>query len=364
MRMPTYRTAFISHAHADNYRCNRIATLLRQSGHDLWIDINNLQMGDVLPTTITQELRQRQAFVLMVTPTSDASPWVGLELDNYLAYSLDPGMALVDGQSRLILPVLLEATTIGSAQKVSNLAKVFGRNRIDGVGKDDQQVANEIASALAIAQTIDTRSTASIGAERSGLHLPGRNTITGKVISVQPGTRSTPDNGLGRLISIVIFFIIAVGILAFAANLATEANAGNVGGLVASLAILISLFGIRILTWLWRVPRFRSNPVTQTTEIRISTTQGVRTVILYAYEGRGGAPSVGDWVSFVGRRVGGELTTARIRVWVFNPHSAQYEQPRPRIVYVGRTFMPWWSPFIVVGVGVVLTFLILSHYPL
>ncbi|HLY31696.1 MAG TPA: SUMF1/EgtB/PvdO family nonheme iron enzyme [Ktedonobacterales bacterium] len=148
--MSSYRTIFISHAHADNARCKRIADALKASKIDLWIDLNNLHKGHALPTDITRELVRRQAFVLMVTPTSDASPWVGDELNKYLAYSLDRDMRMVNGQRRLILPVRLEPTTISPDAEESNWAKVFDRFWIDGVGKPDEQIAEEIAAALVV----------------------------------------------------------------------------------------------------------------------------------------------------------------------------------------------------------------------
>jgi len=145
---PTYRTAFVSHAHADNAQCARIAELLRAKGIDLWIDLTNLQTGHALTAEITRSLVRRQAFVLLVTPAADASPWVGNELDTYLAYSLDRSMWTVGGQQRLIIPVRLSPVTIQPDAEVSNWAKVFGRKWIDGVGKPDEVVANEIAVAL------------------------------------------------------------------------------------------------------------------------------------------------------------------------------------------------------------------------
>ncbi|MEO7002016.1 MAG: SUMF1/EgtB/PvdO family nonheme iron enzyme, partial [Ktedonobacterales bacterium] len=148
--MPTYRTTFISHAHADNTQCAHIAALLASKHIKLWIDLTNLQRGHALSTDITRELRQRQAFVLMVTPTSDASPWVAKELNQYLAFSLNPDLRIVGGQRRLILPVRLEPVTIKPDAEESNWAKVLDLFWIDGVGMSDEQIADEIAAALVL----------------------------------------------------------------------------------------------------------------------------------------------------------------------------------------------------------------------
>jgi len=150
--MARYRTAFISHAHADNERCAKIAKRLNDRGIDFWIDLTNLQKSHSLPDDITRELVRRQTLVLMVTPRSDVSLWVGDELNNFLAYSRDPLLQMVNGQQRLVLPVLLETVTIPPVAEGSNWnsnwAKVYDRNYINGSSKSDEQIADEVAAAL------------------------------------------------------------------------------------------------------------------------------------------------------------------------------------------------------------------------
>lgn len=171
--MPTYRTAFISHAHADNVRCASIAEKLCARGINVWIDLTNLQTGHALPTDITRELVQRQTFVLMLTPTSDASPWVGDELNKFLAYSLNDDLRRVGGQRRLIIPVRMEPITIRPGAEESNWAKVFDRLWIDGVGKSDKQVAEEIATALMIASDVTSNLLDEFSRSTSSSLLPG-----------------------------------------------------------------------------------------------------------------------------------------------------------------------------------------------
>ncbi len=145
--MSTYRTAFMSHAHANNVLCTQYAAALRAFGIDLWIDLTNAQKGHDLSADITSQLVQRSAFIFMITAASDISPWVTLELSNYIALSHDHRTQMIAGMPRLILPVLLENISITPA---SNWAKIYGMNYIDAIGRPVADVAAEIARALVV----------------------------------------------------------------------------------------------------------------------------------------------------------------------------------------------------------------------
>lgn len=154
--MPTYRTAFMSHAHADNPLCADYHARLSSKGIDVWIDLTNLQSGHSLSGDITYELYQRQAFVLMFTAASNASFWVAQELETFQSYLNNQATRLMNGIERVIIPVVLEANlpmTVRDASGVereSNLAKVFRLLAVNAVGRDHQAVADEIAHALEI----------------------------------------------------------------------------------------------------------------------------------------------------------------------------------------------------------------------
>ncbi len=139
--MPTYRTAFISHAHADNERCASIAAKLRARGVDVWIDVYNAQVAHNLGEAINQQLEQRMAFVLMVTTTSNRSHWVQMERDGYIALVNDDATRVVKGVERLIVPV-----------RLNDQVPVFLRGKlwIDGQNVPDDAVADRIAAALVI----------------------------------------------------------------------------------------------------------------------------------------------------------------------------------------------------------------------
>ena len=164
--MPVYRTVFISHAHADNVLCERVARGLVAKGIDVWIDLTRMPDGDSLSDRITNELLNRQAFVLMLSDSSNVSRWVGLELDEYQNWVNNVAQRYVDRQVRKIIPVLLndglalQVTDQRTQEKYStNHAKTDHIKGIDGVNRsgkaevDDllvKKIVEDIAHALEI----------------------------------------------------------------------------------------------------------------------------------------------------------------------------------------------------------------------
>ena len=140
------RTAFMSHAHADNAICKRYADALKARGIDVWIDLVDAQKGHTLSTNITDELERRSVFILMVTANSNASHWVDDELSIYISLRNDQATHVVQGQPRLILPVILES--------VSAPIKVRSANAITAVGRAFDEVVQDIAHALGASGSI------------------------------------------------------------------------------------------------------------------------------------------------------------------------------------------------------------------
>ena len=91
------RTAFMSHAHADNAICKRYADALKARGIDVGIDLVDAHKGHTLSTDITDELERRSVFILMVTANSNASHWVDDELSIYISLRLDQATHVVQG---------------------------------------------------------------------------------------------------------------------------------------------------------------------------------------------------------------------------------------------------------------------------
>ena len=95
------RQVFVSHAHVDNDECEKYVKALRDRGFDVWYDRSDLQAGDQLSEEIQQELRQRKAFVIMLSPSAITSYWVGLETGAYrLLMARDP--------ERVMIPVVIK----------------------------------------------------------------------------------------------------------------------------------------------------------------------------------------------------------------------------------------------------------------
>ncbi len=105
--MPTYHRVFISHAHTDNTICKQYADALRAKGIDVWIDLTNAQQGHDLSEEIARELRERTAFVLMVTTASNESHWVRQERSAFNKLMNTHATHFLNGVERMILPVRL-----------------------------------------------------------------------------------------------------------------------------------------------------------------------------------------------------------------------------------------------------------------
>lgn len=96
--MDAYRSAFVSHAHADNELCDRYVAALRARGIDIWYDRDNAQNGHLLGSAIQDELQRRSAFVLLMTNAALKSFWVDLEMQTWLGL-------MAQDRSRMLLPV-------------------------------------------------------------------------------------------------------------------------------------------------------------------------------------------------------------------------------------------------------------------
>jgi TIR domain len=76
---------FVSHSHADNDFCRRLVQTLRNTGLSVWYDEQNLSAG-YLTSTIERELRQADAFLVVLSPAAVESQWVQSEW--YAAWDL------------------------------------------------------------------------------------------------------------------------------------------------------------------------------------------------------------------------------------------------------------------------------------
>ena len=78
------RRVFVSHSHADNVFSRRLVEDLRKAGLDVWYDEQDLSGGSTHDTVIQRELHQRDAFIVVMSPTSVDSRWVHSEWNEAL----------------------------------------------------------------------------------------------------------------------------------------------------------------------------------------------------------------------------------------------------------------------------------------
>ena len=160
--MPTYQRVFISHAHVDNAICQQYAEALRAKGIDVWIDLTDAQEGHDLSEEISRELRERTAFVLMVTADSNTSHWVRQERSAFNKLMNTHATHSHNGVERMILPVRLN-------DEVPTLFD--GILWVDALNQPIAPVVERIAAALAIAPE---RSAPSLPSKREEIPIYGR----------------------------------------------------------------------------------------------------------------------------------------------------------------------------------------------
>jgi outer membrane protein assembly factor BamB len=74
---------FISHVHEDNERCQPLLAALDAWGVDYWFDTQQLGAGQSISERVQQALAERDTFMLICTPATNASMWTGLELQAF-----------------------------------------------------------------------------------------------------------------------------------------------------------------------------------------------------------------------------------------------------------------------------------------
>jgi WD40 repeat protein len=88
---------FISYAREDAEYVEKLVAFLRDEGVDVWYDAH-LVPGRRFDEAIQQKIKQCAAFVLIMTPAADNSPWVHDELDHAKENDRDLMPMLLDGK--------------------------------------------------------------------------------------------------------------------------------------------------------------------------------------------------------------------------------------------------------------------------
>jgi hypothetical protein len=91
---------FISHRGADQVVAERLAAALRDRGHQVWIDIWQIKIGDPIIEKIDSGLCDSGFLLLCCSDASSASSWMDREWMSVLARQLE-------GESVRVLPVRL-----------------------------------------------------------------------------------------------------------------------------------------------------------------------------------------------------------------------------------------------------------------
>jgi hypothetical protein len=91
---------FISHRGSDLEPAERLATLLRQAGHHVWLDAWELSIGDSIVEKINDGLEGATYLVLCYSESGVNAPWMGREWMSALARQLN-------GAGVRLLPVRL-----------------------------------------------------------------------------------------------------------------------------------------------------------------------------------------------------------------------------------------------------------------
>jgi TIR domain len=97
-------TVFVSYRRADQAAAERLAAEIRDHGHDVWLDIWKLRIGDSIIGEIDKGLAAASFLVLCLSEDASTSPWMDTEWMSTLARQLN-------GAAVRLLPARLSGGT-------------------------------------------------------------------------------------------------------------------------------------------------------------------------------------------------------------------------------------------------------------
>lgn len=83
------RVAFISHSSKDKPFVRKLAADLVASGVKVWIDEQNILVGDSIPEKIAQGLAESDFFLIVISKNSVSSAWVKKELNGAIVHEIE-----------------------------------------------------------------------------------------------------------------------------------------------------------------------------------------------------------------------------------------------------------------------------------
>jgi outer membrane protein assembly factor BamB len=101
------KRVFISHVHEDNARVAPLLAALDAWGVDYWFDTQQLGAGQHISERVQQALAQRDIFMLICTPATNASLWTSLELQAFRGL-LERDRQSGRGEQRTVLFLILD----------------------------------------------------------------------------------------------------------------------------------------------------------------------------------------------------------------------------------------------------------------
>ena len=177
---PSYLSAFMSHAHANNDLCDPYHRALKLRGITCYYDRATPQTGGVLYRKLEMELMQSQALIVMVTPNAIQSPWVGREIGFFLTLmDLEP--------TRKLIPIYL-----GKISVPTMLNSYWG---IQAAGRDINDVVDELVIALSANSRDELHHVRVVDKQRGkGDHT----SIVEAIAAARPGERILIRKGIYR----------------------------------------------------------------------------------------------------------------------------------------------------------------------
>ena len=140
---------FLSHSHSDKTFAKKLAADIRASGHDVWIDEAEIQIGDSLIDRIRDGLDEVDFVAAIISKASVESRWVQRELDIASNRELSEGRVVV-------LPLLLESVDLPGFLKGKFYADFVDAEKYDeqlalllaklGPGRDMPRLSKEEAN--------------------------------------------------------------------------------------------------------------------------------------------------------------------------------------------------------------------------
>lgn len=121
------RVAFISHSTKDKPFVRKLAADLVSNGVRVWLDEQQILVGDPIPEKIAQGLAESDFFLLVVSHNSVQSSWVKKELNNALVQE-------IERRKVTVLPIKLDDSNIPESVG-DKLYADFTRSYEDGLNK-------------------------------------------------------------------------------------------------------------------------------------------------------------------------------------------------------------------------------------